>query len=259
MKRLHLVELEDLEWFPASIRNYGTDYLRTIVNKLNAYKPILPLLKTLLAEQKETTIIDLCAGAGGGWEVLQPKLLKENPKLKIYLSDYYPNKQYISQLKNHNPNSLHYIESSIDARNVPQEMKGIRTMFLSFHHFNPEDAVKILANTVESKQAIAIFELQERSFMSVFAILFSPLNVLILTPFIKPFRLKRLFFTYLIPVIPLFVLWDGVVSCFRTYSPSEMRDLIQKADKNNLFTWETRKIKNGIAPILYTIDCPTLK
>src|SRR5450759_4223616 len=36
------------------------------------------------------------------------------------------------------------------------------------------------------------------------------------TPWIRPFRWSRLLWTYLIPIIPLVFLFDGVVSCHRT-------------------------------------------
>jgi hypothetical protein len=46
--------------------------------------------------------------------------------------------------------------------------------------------------------------------------------VWVLTPVVRPFRWSRLFWTYLAPVIPAAVLFDGVVSCLRIYTPDEM-------------------------------------
>ena len=42
--------------------------------------------------------------------------------------------------------------------NVPESLNGFRTLFSSFHHFRPEQARAILANAMEKKQAIAVFE-----------------------------------------------------------------------------------------------------
>jgi hypothetical protein len=50
-------------------------------------------------------------------------------------------------------------------------------------------------------------------------VLVVPLAVLVLTPAIRPFRWSRLFWTYLVPVIPASILFDSVVSLFRIYTP----------------------------------------
>jgi hypothetical protein len=49
-----------------------------------------------------------------------------------------------------------------------------------------------------------------------------PILVWILTPRVRPFRWSRLLLTYVLPLIPMVVLFDGVVSCFRTRTPQEL-------------------------------------
>ena len=129
----------------------------------------------------------------------------------------------------------------------------MRTQFLSLHHFNPTDAKKILQNAVDSKSAIAIFEAQERSFPSVLAMFFSPITVLLTTPFIRPFKLGRLIFTYLTPIVPMFVWWDGIVSSLRTYSIKEMNELVNSLENTNTFNWEIGRVKSGLSVVLYLI------
>jgi hypothetical protein len=59
--------------------------------------------------------------------------------------------------------------------------------------------------------------------LRAFAILsLMPVFVWLLTPRMRPFRWSRLLLTYLLPLIPLVVLWDGIVSCFRTRTPQEL-------------------------------------
>ena len=86
--------------------------------------------------------------------------------------------------------------------------------------------------------------------------LFSPLTVLIMTPFIRPFRLGRIVFTYLIPIVPLIVLWDGLVSSLRTYSVAEMKAMVAKLDNADSFEWEIERVKSGPAHILYLLGYP---
>lgn len=84
-----------------------------------------------------------------------------------------------------------------------------------------------------------------------------PLMVLLMTPFIRPFRWSRLLWTYLIPVVPLVSLFDGWVSCVRTYSVQELRELTEALDAKN-YHWETGAVKSrsGLIPISYLIGVP---
>lgn len=105
---------------------------------------------------------------------------KNNTDLRIILTDYYPN---IDAFKNTTKQSPHfeYIPYSVNALDVPAQLKGLRTQFLSFHHFKPQQAQAILQNAVIAQNPIAIFEIQERSFRSIVSMIFSPVAVLIAT------------------------------------------------------------------------------
>ena len=86
--------------------------------------------------------------------------------------------------------------------------------------------------------------------------LLSPISFLVTTPFIKPFSLLRLLFTYIIPIIPIIVLWDGVVSSLRTYSVDEMQQLIKSVENNENFDWHIEKKKAKMGFVIYTIGIP---
>jgi hypothetical protein len=206
-------------------------------------------------EEGSSTIIDLASGGGGGMYRLSKRLQEDHPDLKIVLTDYYPNLNAFEYV--HKQSSLFiYEKQPVDARKVPGHLKGVRTQFMSLHHFREEDAVQILQNAVDSKSPIALFESQERNMKSVIAMLFSPLNVLLLTPFIRPFSLGRIVFTYIIPLVPLFVLLDGILSALRTYTIPEMNELISRVNGHENFEWKTGREKSGPAGILYLIGTP---
>lgn len=252
MKRLHLFEIEDQKWFPSFLRNYMTDFLQFLSNKTKLYQPIIPVIEKGLKASGSNQIIDLASGGGGGLFWLNTELRKNNPDLKILLTDYYPNKKAFRHTKSQADN-FEFIEQSIDARDVPNHFKGLRTQFLSFHHFKPEDAKKILQNAVNTDSNIAIFEVQERSVQSIIAMLLSPISVLLTTPFIKPFSLGRLLFTYLIPIVPICILWDGVVSSLRTYSVSEMNELVNQINNKEQYDWDINRIKGKSGYVLYLL------
>jgi len=257
MGRIHLFELEDQKWFPSILRNYGTDFLQFLSNKTKMYKPVVPLIEKALKKSETNQIIDLGSGGGGGLLWLNEKLQENNPDLQILLTDYYPNIAAFERTKKLS-NNFDFVKTPVDARNVPKELRGLRTQFLSLHHFKPNDAQHILQNAVDSGQSIAIFEGQERSFPSILAMIFSPLSVLFTTPFIRPFKFGRILFTYLIPVVPLFVMWDGIVSSLRTYSVKEMKGLVNELKNKDSFDWEIGKVKSGPGVVLYMIGTKKL-
>jgi hypothetical protein len=252
MARIHLFEFEDQKWFPVFLRNYITDFLQFLSNTTAMYKPVTPLIEELLKSNNTNTIVDLASGGGGGLIWLNQDLKKTIPDLKIILTDYYPNIPAFEYTKKQADN-FEYNINRVDARNVPSELKGLRTQFLSFHHFKPKDAKKILQNAIDSKAPIAIFEAQERSVASLLAMIFSPFTVLLTAPFIRPFKIGRIVFTYIIPLVPLFVLWDGVISSLRTYSVDEMQDLVKDLQKTETYHWQINHVKSGAGVVLYLI------
>ena len=256
MKRIHAFEFEDLDWFPKNLRNYATDFLQFGANTFDAYKPIVPLLETAIRNSGKNMIVDIASGGGGGLVKLSEHLLKTFPDLKITLSDYYPNLDAFKRTKNQRPQVFDFVETPVDAMNVPASLTGLRTQFLSFHHFKPEQAKAILQNAVDSKQPIAIFEAQQRNIKSLIPMLFSPLTVLLMTPFIRPFKWDRLLFTYLIPIMPVFVLWDGVVSVLRTYTMNEMNAMIAELKNSYSFEWNVGLAKGKPGDVLYLTGKP---
>lgn len=255
MKRKQLFEFEDQSWFPGFLRNYLTDFLQFISNQFDIYKTVTPLLSETIKNSGEQRIIDLASGGGGGLFKLSARLQKDHPDLKIILTDYYPNLKAFEYVSKQAPN-FKYETNSVDARNVPQQLKGVRTQFLSLHHFSEEDAVQILQNAVDSESPIAIFESQERNVKSVLAMIFSPINVLLMTPFIRPFSFGRIVFTYLIPLVPLFVMLDGILSALRTYTIPEMNELILRIKGHENFEWKVGRQKSGPVGVLYLIGSP---
>lgn len=255
MGRIHLFEFEDQKWFPVFLRNYGTDFLQFLSNKTKLYKPIVAILEEALKNSHTNQIIDLGSGGGGGLLWLNSELQKNVPDLKILLTDFFPNIPAFERTKTQADN-FGFIATTIDARHVPKSLEGLRTQFLSLHHFRPKDAIQILQNTVDSNSSIALFEAQERSFPSILAMIFSPISVILTTPFIRPFKIGRLIFTYLIPIVPLFVLWDGIVSCLRTYSVKEMKTLVNRLERKDNYNWDINKVKSGPGVVLYLVGIP---
>ncbi|MEP7270838.1 MAG: class I SAM-dependent methyltransferase, partial [Acidobacteriota bacterium] len=154
---------------------------------------------------------------------------------------------------------ISYYNGSVNALCVPDDLVGFRTLFSSLHHFRPAEARMILRNAVESRSGIGIFEGTQRQPIAILGMLLAPLIVWILTPRIRPFRWTRLLWTYLLPVVPLVVLFDGVVSCLRTYTVEELVAMTTEFSSDG-YEWEVgeARARGVLAPVTYLIGYPAL-
>ncbi|MDH5604798.1 MAG: hypothetical protein OEY51_12700 [Cyclobacteriaceae bacterium] len=137
MKRIHLFEFEDLPWFPSLLRNYGTEFLQFLSSKTSMHKPIIPLIEKGLTKSGTNQIIDLGSGGGGGLLGINEALKEKG--VKVVLTDYFPNIEAFEYTKSLADN-ISFIREPVDARKVPSTLLGLRTQFLSFHHFKPSEA-----------------------------------------------------------------------------------------------------------------------
>lgn len=245
--RFHLFEFEDLEWFPDVIRKGQTDYLHFMINKFNIYKPAARALQELMDNSGCNNIMDLCSGGGGGMDLLQSELESKTGKnIRITLSDKFPNIDAFSKIKQSSGGKLDYIATPVDALSFDKHQGSIVTIFSAFHHFKPVDAKKIIQQAVNNNMPIAIFEGAAKDVKNFLGILiFTPLIFLLITPFMKPFRFSRLFFTYIIPLIPITTVWDGLVSILRMYAPEEMLEMANSLEQKG-YIWNSGVLKNKI-------------
>jgi hypothetical protein len=270
MRRVQFIELHEQPWFPSPLRYDVTDALQFGFNLLKAYEPIAPLLQSVIDSTAKGTngrqsIVDMCSGGGGPWLDLSRKLKcrgtenagADSAGLQIWLTDKYPNLEAFQSISAASfENQITYYPEPVDAMNVPRALKGLRTMFTSFHHFPPEDARAILQNAVDAGESIGIFEATKRGPSTIGIIFVGILLMFLHTPRIRPFRWSRLLWTYLIPIIPLVLFFDGVVSCLRTYRPQELRVMVGKLTGCE-YQWEIGELAGKRASITYLIGYPS--
>ncbi len=257
MRRVHLFEFHDLPWYPNVWRNMLTDVMAFFAVKFKVYRPIAPKLKAALEKLRCGRIVDLCSGAGGPALALLDELGQVDGRpIECTLTDKYPNVALFRHLGAAHPGRISFCEDAVDATAVPEELEGFRTLFTSFHHFDVDAARAILRDAVCKRQGIGVFEYSERNFwIWAPALLFGWAFVWLATPFMRPFRWHRLLWNYVIPLWFLFALWDGVVSCLRTYSPRQLQELT--ADLGSGYSWEIGRLRSiGACRITYLLGIP---
>ncbi|MEZ4869144.1 MAG: hypothetical protein R3C14_47925 [Caldilineaceae bacterium] len=258
VRRWHLMEIHEQPWCPPAIRDGATDYLRFIATVAQQYRYVVPLLQEALHESGSRRIVDLCSGSGGPWLQLQPMLNATSPAVPILLTDLYPSQAPPSVSSSPN---LHFLTTAVDATHIPAELTGLRTLFTAFHHFPPPRARALLQDAVDAEQGIGIFEQTARTPLALLVMLLLPWLSLLVAPFVRPWRWKRLFWTLVIPLIPLVLCCDGVVSCLRTYSTTELQEMVntlQPPPSGLHYKWQIGHLPSPLSPIgvTYAIGYP---
>jgi hypothetical protein len=257
VNRRHLIEIEDQPWCPRVIRDYATDYLQFAIVAWKAYASVMPLLADALKRTCSRQILDLCSGGAGPWVDMLPALRAAGVDAPVRLTDKYPNREAFDHANRESHGAITGHLEPVDATAVPADLTGFRTMFSAFHHFRPEQARAILADAFNQRQGIAVFEAGQRDLKMLLSMFLVPLAVWVLTPFIRPFRWSRLLWTYLIPAVPLIILFDGFVSCLRFYSVEELRSLtIGLASDGYAWSAGTVEGKRVPMPVTYLIGVP---
>lgn len=255
LKRFHLFELEDQPWFPATVRDFATDYLQFVQTHFRLDRAMAPLIRRVLDQSGARRIVDLCSGGSGPLLLLVKDLAAEGILVHATLTDLYPNAPAFAKIAEASEGLIACESEPVDARAVPSSLTGLRTIVNGFHHLKPADAKAVLHAAAAARQPIAIFEVSQRSMRTLLSVLLTPIFVWIATPFMRPFRWRRLLWTYPLPLVPLTCLWDGIVSQLRAYTLEELHQLCEGSAP---MRWEIGQvpIAKGRGRLTYLIGVP---
>ncbi|KAK1067731.1 hypothetical protein LTR74_006205 [Friedmanniomyces endolithicus] len=215
-------------------------------------------------ETEEWTVIDFCSGAGGPIPYIET-LVNDSRKLEgkkpipFRLSDLHPNLDAWIRHAALSDN-LSFMPQPVDASYPPFSVisattsgdkdaalkagyssngsKVFRIFCLSFHHFDDEAARRVLKSTLETSDAFAIIELQDRRIGSLFLMVLEFWLVLFTTVFWFWDDWMHLLLTYAVPILPAVHSFDGFVSCLRTRTFEETVRLIKAVQGGSLSAHE---------------------
>lgn len=228
-----------------------TDILEFIIVKFRIYESVTPLIQEVMQHMQTDQIIDLCSGSSGPWSQMPIQLQGQKESVSVTLTDKYPNVRAFQKIKERSGNNIQYLSEAVDATNVPPYLKGMRTMFSAFHHFEPDAARKILQDSVDSRSAIGIFEFTEKRLDKIPFAFLLPLFVFVVTPFIRPRTFKRIFWVNMIPIIPFVLTYDAIISHAETYSPKDLKGLVKSLDSEG-YEWKIGQIPSPLRTVRIT-------
>ncbi len=252
MPRIHAPEIEDEAWCPTVLRDGLTTFLQVSAEKLALYDPATPTVAALLKAHDAERVVDLCSGGGGPVLRLCQRLQSEHGLLVgATLTDLYPNVDAFARAEARSAGTVVGHRTPTDASDVPDGLVGVRTIFNGFHHFRPDLARRIVEDAARKGQPFVSVEIVERRFLTVATIMGVPLLALLLTPFSSP-TVARLALTYLVPIIPAAILWDGMMSCLRGYSVDELVALTDDLNSDT-YRFRVEQVPSRLLPMRITM------
>lgn len=240
-------ELEDQKWFPNILREQQTTYIGWMVRNFGIYQGIDTIIATE-ASKHNGSITDLGSGTGGPW-----KQLAQLPALRdasIQLTDLYPQNQPDF------PSNCSYYPEPLSALQSLPHATGLVTMFNAFHHFKAEEREQIINDFVLNGRSFMAAEILGPSVQDFLRILAATtLGQLLFAPFVKPFSVKRMLFTYVLPINLITVTWDGLASVLRGITAKEMEVMAAKARKLGA-TAQVLRLGTWYAPVRVLLISP---
>jgi hypothetical protein len=246
MKRIQLFEFEDFSWFPGAIRSSMTKLIVVFHKLMGTREVVQDLLNKVLKKNNYRQLVDLGSGSGGIMpEVLAGINAERDQKINLVMTDRHPNPEMVRRYNEDGDNGISYQTKPLDAADLKDAPKGVKTMMNSFHHMPPMVAKSILKNAEDNEQPIFIYEMGQNNIPLVLWWLLLPISLLVLmimvllmTPFVRPMTWQQLVFTYIIPIIPICYAWDGQASLVRMYTFEDIRELLGPNQHSNGYTWE---------------------
>ncbi|KAF2141383.1 uncharacterized protein K452DRAFT_228869 [Aplosporella prunicola CBS 121167] len=194
------------------------------------------------------TVVDFCSGGGGPVPVIerlvnQKRAQRKQQPIPFRLTDISP---HIDAWMAAAAQSSHlsFVPQSVDATDPPPAVisttnnspsdpeytsgtRVFRLYCLAFHHFPDDLARRTLVSTLGTADGFAILELQDRRLLSLLMMALDFGLVLLVTPFWFWNDPLQLLFTYLLPVLPAVLSFDGAVSALRTRTFGEVVRLVE--------------------------------
>ncbi len=242
------------------LRTALTEWLHALWEYSHAETVIAPLLHSAIVSSGAPRIVDLCSGRSGPIIPVQAELARRGIQIPVILTDKFPDREAWAALTAASHGSVTACIESVDATSVPETLPGLRTLFNSFHHFRPHDALRILADARRIGQPIGVFEITARTLPRlIFCFPASFLSCYLLIWRMRPRRASWWILTWCVPVIPFIIGWDALVSHLRSYTDAELREFTHELT-DSLWRWQQGSVAapRGGVEISFLIGTPVV-
>lgn len=260
LPRLQLGEFEDAVWLPLWLRRMVVEALGFTMQSLRVYEQFFAHWQR--ATHGTSRVIDLASGSAMHVESLlacRERQSRGGARLgdegapDIVLTDLAPNLERFAELERDHPGVVRGERTPVDATHAGTRFAGASgahalSMFTAFHHLNDAEQRQLLTEATRTSDAIVIAEASERSLQCLLANLFGLFLGAAAAFAPSRFSWRRLFFSTVVPIVPLMLVWDGIASVLRCRTVTELEALVRSLP-TNAFRWEIQRVRHPIWPL----------
>src|ERR1044071_8694617 len=116
MRRLHLFEFGDQQWFPQLLRDAETAYLATAYRFFPLPRLWAEKIATVFHRGEPADILDLCSGSGGAVPIILKELEERGYQARARLTDLYPSPKSAPHAR------ISWVADPVDATRVPPNL-----------------------------------------------------------------------------------------------------------------------------------------
>lgn len=169
------------------------------------------------------------AELGAGTAPLTHRLAKQlqPASLKLIVCDLYPHQEAFRDLQARYPDTVEPVWEPVDfSKPIPFPAGTYVVVSAAFHHVPPRLRRSVL-KVLSAFPGMIVEPVHKKAITICLAwtILFPAFATPILLRR-KPGNGRRVFWCYIVPVAPLMIVWDGVISCFRCWRKNEWLNVI---------------------------------
>ncbi len=228
-KRKHWAEFGDQQWMSGWIREGYLDCLNFGLRVGGQFRQLHTVFADWTKRNEHLPILDLGSGGGGPIETMLREAHRSRTRLpQIFLSDLHPSVDHYARLSSaFSSQQLSFISQPVSATQTAHLQFTLRSLCATFHHFRPETARDVIRDALTCGRSLLIVEPLQRDLRHLLLVLLSGPFAYMLAPlFASRWSWRKFLFTSIVPILPLMVMWDGVVSVLRTYTASEIKSLV---------------------------------
>jgi len=249
MKFPHLFEFIDVERWPQSIRQTEREVLECGNSKpfRTYYEWVANEVFIAANKIKAKKIVELGAGPAPITKLLANK--NWTFETKLIPSDINPDLESYREISSLHPGKISFDEKPHDfSKPFDWGQGALLVLSATLHHLPWKLRIQVLNAMLSSAECVIIFEPVRKTAFSALSVLFASVVVPLLLPLLyfprRDGRIRRFLLCWLIPVVSICFLWDGVISCLRQWNDKdwdEAKKSLVAGDKNN-----SMKIENSL-------------
>lgn len=246
-QKLFIYECNDSPHCPQFIRESILEVLGNSIRDAGVYEKLAPRFIDFCTKHHIKNILEIGAGSGESTAVFVDAVFRHQQKPPhIYISDLLPMHEVMKATAARYPDVLTPLEDSLDIRNAAvAPVHDMRMVLSAFHHFDPDVVRSFFKDAREQQLAIFIAEPFTNSLRAFFPLFLHGFTSLARNGVqSSKMRFVKFFFTFLLPLIPMCLLWDGLVSMIRMYDKKGFMEIVETLPESESgYQWHYEEVK----------------